>query len=123
MILGFFVLILSIFAWAVGLFISGLIMRYGYRIQVLAWSVVWIIQPFSCVFYPLSALPAWAQPISRMLPTTYVFEGMRSVLSGETLPILITPLISSIVFFILAAIFFHRSVEKAKKKGLLAKNE
>jgi ABC-2 type transport system permease protein len=31
-------------------------------------------------------LPAWAQAIARMLPSTYVFEALRMVLRGQPLP-------------------------------------
>ena len=39
-----------------------------------------IFAPFSAVFYPITALPQWAQNISWCLPTTYIFEGMRILL-------------------------------------------
>jgi ABC-2 type transport system permease protein len=124
-LLGLFVFALSIFAWALGLFISSLIMRYGSRIQVLAWSVVWIIQPFSCVFYPLSSLPSWAQNIAVLMPTTYVFEAMRASLNNSPVDMLglFVAIVISIIFFVLASFFFYRSVLKARSSGLLAKNE
>ncbi|MFT4297686.1 MAG: ABC transporter permease, partial [Candidatus Woesearchaeota archaeon] len=123
--LAVFVLSLLIFAWAIGLFISAFIMRWGSRVQVLAWSVVWLVQPFSCVFYPLSALPQWAQPIARMLPTTHVFEGMRAVMQGNSISLMqfLNPIIISIVFFIACYFFLYSSFKQAKSKGLLAKNE
>ena len=39
----------------------------------------------SCVFCPIDVLPAWAQRIARWLPSTYVFEGLRTVLRGGEL--------------------------------------
>lgn len=123
--LSVFVFALLIFAWAIGLFISGFILRYGSRIQVLAWSVVWLIQPFSCVFYPLSALPGWAQPIANALPSTHVFEGMRAIMAGGSITggELLSSIVISIIFFLLCALFMYTSFWEAKKKGLLAKNE
>ncbi|MFT4304158.1 MAG: ABC transporter permease [Candidatus Woesearchaeota archaeon] len=123
--LSIFVFVLLIFAWAIGLFISAFIMRWGSRIQVLAWSIVWLIQPFSCVFYPLSALPNWAQPIAQALPSTHVFEGMRAIMSGNSITSteIISAVVISMIFFILCALFFYTSFWEAKKKGLLAKNE
>jgi ABC-2 type transport system permease protein len=35
--------------------------------------------PLTCVYYPVSVLPEWIQPISWALPPTAVFEGMRAL--------------------------------------------
>ena len=123
--LGMFVLVLIIFSWALGLFISSFIMRFGSKIQVLAWSLVWIVQPFSCVFYPLNSLPVWAQHIAVLLPTTYIFENMRAVLSGNDVNpyTMLLAIFLSLIFFLVSAMFFYSSFKSAKKSGLLAKNE
>ena len=71
---------LLFFAWIVGFFVTGLILRFGYTVAELAWGIMALIQPFSCVFYPLAALPVWAQKIALTLPSTYVFEEMRRIL-------------------------------------------
>jgi len=122
MFLAVSVLILSITAWSLGFFIASLIFRFGQRIQVLAWSAIWIIQPFSCVFYPYASLPEWAKPISKMLPTTYVFENMRNILQG--LPVdklsLVYAFFGSLIIFSLAVFYFILSFEKARQNGLLA---
>lgn len=79
-----FVFLLVLSGTWIALLISGLIMRYGQKIQALAWSFGMILLPFSAIYYPVSILPGWAQCIARILPTTYVFESGRYVLShGE----------------------------------------
>ncbi|PIN73656.1 hypothetical protein COV20_05530 [Candidatus Woesearchaeota archaeon CG10_big_fil_rev_8_21_14_0_10_45_16] len=120
-----FVSILFLFAWAVGLLVSSFIFRYGTRLQVLAWSTIWIIQPFSCVFYPLSSLPSWAAKIAILLPTTHVFEQLRASIAGQPIDYysLLYSLIVSIVFLIVAAFIAARALEKAKVSGSLAKAE
>lgn len=53
---------------------------------VLAWTsvVVYASLAISGVFYPISALPGWLQPIGQLLPTYWVGLGMRSaVLPAE----------------------------------------
>ncbi len=123
--LTLFIAILLLFAWGIGIMISSLIVMYGTRIQVLAWSVVWIIQPFSCVFYPLDALPPWAAGIARILPTTYVFEGLRSTLKGGTpaMGSILYSLVFTLVFLVVMSFFFSFAVHKAKKDGSFAKPE
>jgi ABC-2 type transport system permease protein len=71
---------LVIFGWAMGLAISGLIMRYGLGAENLAWLAIFALTPLSGVYYPIATLPHWLQPVAWALPMSYVFEGMRAVL-------------------------------------------
>jgi ABC-2 type transport system permease protein len=124
-VLPVFIVSLLIFAWALGIFLSGFILRWGGRVQVLAWSVVFLIQPFSCVFYPLSALPGWAQKVALTFPSTHVFEGMRAAMAGNPLPMkeMFFGVVVSIIFFMLCTFFFYSNYWEARKKGTLAKAE
>ena len=80
-----FALLLIITGWWIGFFIAGLILRYGIKIQQLAWTAPWVISPFSAIYYPVSSLPDWAQAIALFIPTSYVFEGAREVIEKGTL--------------------------------------
>jgi ABC-2 type transport system permease protein len=75
-----FVVVLMVMGWALGLAICGLILRHGMGAESLAWTVIFALSPVSCVYYPVSTLPSWLQPVAWCLPQTYVFEGMRAVL-------------------------------------------
>lgn len=125
LLLGAAVLLLSLFGWITGLLITALIFRYGQRIQVLAWSVVFIIQPFACIFYPLSSLPWWAQWIAVLLPPTHVFEALRQSLASQVINY--TSLFGSfalnVILFIPVAFFLASSFNKSKETGLLAKGD
>jgi ABC-2 type transport system permease protein len=78
MVLFFTALILM--GWAVALGCTSLILRYGAGAESLAWSVLFGIAPFADVFYPVSTLPVWLQPVALALPAAHVFEGMRAAL-------------------------------------------
>jgi len=84
---------LLLFGWAIGIFTAGLLLRFGYAAEALIWGIPFLLQPFSCVFYPLGTLPAWAQAIARCLPSTYVFEALRAVLQGGLITWTVWPLI------------------------------
>jgi ABC-2 type transport system permease protein len=75
-----FLAVLMAMGWALGLAICGLILRHGMGAESLAWTVIFALAPVSCVYYPVSILPSWLQPIAWSLPQTYVFEGMRAVM-------------------------------------------
>ncbi|MFV0295528.1 MAG: ABC transporter permease, partial [Hyphomicrobiaceae bacterium] len=62
----------------------GAVIRWGLGAESLAWLIVFVLLPLVCVYYPLSTLPEWLQPIALMLPPTHVFEGLRAlVLEGR----------------------------------------
>jgi len=81
-LIAFFVNLL-VFGWAIGLAMSGMILRLGLGAEELAWAAIFIIAPISGVYYPIGVLPAWMQAIAWGLPSAHVFEGMRTlVLQG-----------------------------------------
>ncbi len=69
--------ILLFFSFAAGLFISGLILRFGTDIQSLAWAMIFMLQPLSAVFYPLSVLPEAIRWVAYASPITFVMEASR----------------------------------------------
>jgi ABC-2 type transport system permease protein len=119
------IVMLAMFGWAIGLAVTGAIVRFGTRIQAFAWTFVFLFQPISCVFYPLATLPAWLQPIARALPTTHVFEGMRSTLIthqpdwSALASAAVLNLIWLAIAFVIAAIGYHR----ARTAGAIARQE
>ena len=114
---------LLLMGWAVGMVTTALIMRWGQSAEALAWGIPFLIQPIAAVFYPLSVLPRWLQPIALGIPATHVFEGMRQVLRGEGLSgsYLAWAFGLNIVYLIAAALFFRWMFAISRRKGLLAK--
>jgi ABC-2 type transport system permease protein len=79
-----FFAVLVLTSWSLGLLSAGVILRYGLGAEELAWSLAFVLLPLSCVYYPVSVLPHWLQPVALALPPTHVFEGMRSILLHGT---------------------------------------
>lgn len=79
-LLAFFTNLL-IFGSAVGLAVSAMVLRYGLGAESLAWVGIFAIAPISGIYYPISTLPEWLQPVALALPSAHVFEGMRTVLA------------------------------------------
>lgn len=125
--LGFYVIPLVanllLFGWAVGVFTSGLIIRWGHAAEALVWGIPYLLQPLSAIYYPLSVLPKWLQVISRLLPSTYVFEGMRAVNTTHQMPVDYFWLALGLngVYFVLAGIFFKQMYLAARKSGRLGR--
>lgn len=111
---------LLIFGWSLSFFASSLIIYWGHKVEMFAWMIGFVFAPFSAVFYPLNVLPEWAQVISYCLPTTYIFEGMRSILSTGTFPThyFWLSIGLNIVYLSAAIVTFNWMFEKTRAKGL-----
>lgn len=125
--LGFYLaplaLNLLLFGWAVGVMTSALIVRWGHAAEALVWGIPYLLQPVSAIYYPLSVLPGWLQTVAKLLPSTYVFEGMRRITETGTLPAeyVWIPLGLNLVYFLLGGIFFHAMYKAARNSGRLGR--
>jgi len=70
-------------SWAVGIFVSGLVLRNGLGAESIVWTLMFALMPLACVYYPVQVLPHWLQYVAWSLPPTYVFEGMRALLIDQ----------------------------------------
>jgi len=91
----------------------------------LAFGFIFLIQPFSAVFYPVSALPSFLQPVAYLIPASYVFEGMRSVVATGSFSSfnLALAFATNAVYLVLSVMFFYYMFARAKRKGSLLKLE
>ena len=81
-----FTMSLIIFGWITGLVGAACIVYWGSKVMSIPWAVAFFFAPLSAVYYPLEALPYWAQAIAVWLPTPYIFEGMRTVITMGIFP-------------------------------------
>ncbi len=108
--------LLLLFAFAAGLFVVGLILRYGTDIQSLAWGLIFLFQPFSAVYYSVDVLPPQIHWLSYFSPITFVMESARKQLSyGEInwLYILFSSCLTAV--YLLGSILFLRSMHQWSK--------
>ena len=78
-----FLMVLFVTGIALGVAASALVLRLGPASEWLIWPIPMLISPFAGVFYPVTVLPGWMQAVALILPPSYVFEGMRSVVAGQ----------------------------------------
>jgi ABC-2 type transport system permease protein len=127
LILGFylilFFLILVIFSYSMGIFATALIMRFGPGVEVFAWSIPAVLAPISGIFYPLSILPPSIQKIAHLFPTSYIFEGMRGILTNGVFnwQNLFSAALLDLGYLILAFVIFYKIFNDVKKNGLIAR--
>jgi ABC-2 type transport system permease protein len=112
-----------IFGWALGIVSIALILRWGHGAESLAWALPFMVQPFSCVFYPMSELPDWMRGVAMALPPSHVFEGMRaSILDGSfDFRQFGIAFGLNVVYLVFAGMLFSKVLRTARDKGLLVK--
>jgi len=119
-LIGFFVN-LMIMGWSVGLLVSALVLRHGLGAESIAWIAVFALAPLCGVYYPVSVLPHWLQPVAWCLPASHVFEGMRAVLLEHTFRVdqMVYAVLLNAVYLAAGVGVFLLSFHSARQRGLL----
>jgi ABC-2 type transport system permease protein len=114
---------LLLFGWAVGMGTMALVLRFGRAAEALVWGIPFLLQPISAVYYPLDVLPPWLQTLAWLLPSTHVFEGMRTALHLGTVHIgsLLTACGLNLVYLAGGAALFGWMVRHTRGKGYLSR--
>lgn len=106
-------------SWAIGLAVSGLILRFGLGAEGLAWSITFLLLPLTAVYYPVGVLPEWLQWISLSLAPTYVFEGMRALVIDGVFHVgfMVKALALNAIYFSIGFLVFLRLFNAARRAG------
>ncbi|HEX9449741.1 MAG TPA: ABC transporter permease [Dongiaceae bacterium] len=104
-----------------GLIVAAMILRFGLAAENLAWFLVFLLAPVTCIYYPVAVLPHWLQPIAWSLPSTYVFEGMRAVLFEHHFrwSYFMASIACNVVLMALGIGIYLFAFAMARRKGLL----
>lgn len=115
--------VLFLFGISIGVFGCALVLRLGPASEWFVWPIPGLLSPFAGVFYPLSTLPGWMQAVAHLLPPSYVFEGMRALVSGGAFnaTTLLWGLGLAVLYLLLACWFFAHIHRQAVRTGLLAR--
>jgi ABC-2 type transport system permease protein len=112
---------LMLTSWAIGIFVAGLLLRNGMGAEGMAWTIMFLFLPLTCVYYPVSVLPHWLQYVAWSLPPTYVFEGMRALLIDHVFraDLMLESLALNVVLFAVASLAFLKLLQSARVQGSL----
>jgi ABC-2 type transport system permease protein len=89
--------------------------------ESMAWTIMFLFLPLTCVYYPVTVLPHWLQYVSWSLPPTYVFEGMRALLIDHVFraDLMIEAFAFNVVLFAAASVAFLKLLASARVQGSL----
>lgn len=106
--------------WWIGFISAGIVLRYGPKVQTIIWTLPGILLPFSAIYFPMNKLPSVIQPISKILPTTYIFESLRQVLNQSEVSAnqLLFSFCLNLFYLLLCLVFFVKSFKYSVKLGL-----
>ncbi len=119
--LFFLFLSLYLFGITLGILVSAGLLRYGPSFENIAWSTMFLLAPFGCIYYPIEILPEVFQKIAYLLPLVYIFEEARNILINQTVDIqnIYYAFLWNGVYFVLSIVLFYYSFNVAKNKGTL----
>lgn len=123
------ILLLGVFCTVViGVALAGVTFLTARHGGGMSEGVAGIFYVFSGVIFPLSVLPPWGQSLSRFIPLTYWFEGIRRVMLPTRVPngflttvpdhlLLAYLALATLVFFLISLGVFRYAEYLARKKG------
>ena len=119
--LFFLFLSLYIFCITLGILVSAGLLRFGPSFENIAWSTMFLLAPFGCIYYPVEILPEIFQKIAYSLPLVYIFEEVRSILINHSVNYenIMKAFYLNIIYLTIAISLFYYSFGKARKKGTL----
>lgn len=119
--LAAFFINLILTSWSVGIFVAGLLLRNGMGAESMAWTIMFLFLPLTCVYYPVAVLPHWLQYVAWGLPPTYVFEGMRALLIHHVFrfDLMVEAFAFNVVLFAAASWAFSMLLASAREHGSL----
>lgn len=108
-------------SWSVGLVVCGLILRNGMGAESIAWTLLFLLMPLACVYYPVDVLPVWLRPLAWSLAPTHVFEGLRALAFEKTLRLDLMGVALALngAYLLVAALVFRRLLASARRAGAL----
>ena len=116
--------VLLVLGWAMGLFMIGVVLRFGQSAEILTWALPFLLMGLSGVFNPIRAIPGVLQPVSTVLPTTYAFEAGRTLLDGRPMPWgdVARAAGGGVVLLVLAAWFCTRMLATFRRRGYVTRD-
>ena len=112
---------LYIFGITLGILVAAGLLRFGPSFENIAWSTMFLLAPFGCIYYPVETLPGIFQSIAYALPLVYIFEETRNILVNQYVNYenIIQALYLNTLYLVIAISIFYYSFDKARDKGTL----
>jgi ABC-2 type transport system permease protein len=107
----------------VGMLVSILVLLFGNRAEVAAWSLVSLMLLVCGIYYPVSILPRWVQIGSELIPLTHFLEYFRQFygFAPTSSHVLARGYLTVLAYLCLEIFLMKVALRRAKRKGILLK--
>ena len=120
--LSLFLLGLFLISALIGISVCILVLLFGYKAEVAAWSITSLMALICGIYYPISILPSPLSEIAKAIPLTYFLEYFRSFYGFNSGRNLLGWGYSQIgVYLAIEAVLFKIVLHRARKTGVLIK--
>jgi len=117
-----FLLGLFLIAALIGISVCILVLLFGYKAEVAAWSITSLMALICGIYYPISILPSPLPEIARVIPLTYFLEYFRSFYGFDHGGNLLGWGFGQIgVYLVLEAVLLKIVLHRARRIGILIK--
>lgn len=117
-----FLLGLFLIAGLIGISVCILVLLFGYKAEVAAWSITSLMALICGIYYPISILPSPLPEIAQVIPLTYFLEYFRSFYGFHHGGSLLGWGFGQIgVYLVLEAVIFKIVLHRARRTGILIK--
>ena len=110
-------------AAVVGCLVCMLVLTFGNRAEVAAWSLVSLMLLICGIYYPITILPRWAATVAEFIPLTYFLEYFRHFYGFQPTftHVLARGYVLVVTYLLLEFYLMKVALRRAKKTGLLLK--
>jgi ABC-2 type transport system permease protein len=120
--LSLFLIGLFLISALIGISVCILVLLFGYKAEVAAWSITSLMALICGIYYPISILPSPLPEIARGIPLTYFLEYFRSFYGFHHGGNLLGWGFGQIgVYLVLEAVLFKIVLHRARRTGILIK--
>jgi ABC-2 type transport system permease protein len=121
--LSLFLLGLFLISALVGISVCILVLLFGYKADIAAWSISSLMALICGIYYPISILPFPLPEIAQAIPLTYFLEYFRSFygFDGEVKSFLSRGFGLTGLYLAVEAFLFKAVLYRARKNGILIK--
>jgi ABC-2 type transport system permease protein len=106
----------------IGIAVCILVLLFGYKAEVAAWSITSLMALVCGIYYPVSILPGPLAALARVIPLTWFLEYYRSYYGFETGPragLLAWGFGLTAAYLLVEAFLFRRVLHRARRTGTL----
>jgi ABC-2 type transport system permease protein len=104
----------------IGFLITALLSLFGKKADAFAWMMGWMCAPFSSIYYPAAALPAWMNSVANWMPMMYTFDALKQAIAdgGINWNFLGIAFGLNCIYLTGAILLFLICFEQSRKRGL-----